>query len=116
MSSLVSQELAGRAMAYRRERPADAVRTASRRSPARVILFFVGLFAVSLFYVWSHAEVVRVTYGLSRLQNHEKALAVQNEKLQLEIATLRSPTSLSRAAAEQLKMVPPDPNQIVMVK
>jgi cell division protein FtsL len=116
MSSLASQELAGGAMTYRRERQLEqTARPAARRSPARLVLFFVALFAVSLFYVWSHAQVVRVTYTLSKLQNQEKELATQNEKLGLEIALLRSPTTLARAAAT-LQMVPPDPNQIVMVK
>jgi len=116
MSSLISQELARGSMAYRRVETAGAARPSVRRSPVRLMLFFIALFAVSLFYVWSNAQVVRATYALSKLQNRQNALETQNEKLNLEIALLRSPTSLSRAALEQLEMVPPDPGQIVMVK
>ena len=116
MSSLISQELTGNSMAIRRERREEPARVVTRRSPARMVLFFVALFAVSLFYVWSNAQVVRASIALSKLQNKEKALITHNEKLRLEIATLRSPTNLSRVATDQLKMVQPDPNQIVMVK
>jgi len=113
--ALVSEQMVGRTMAVRR-REAHRVRTSVDVNPRRLVLLFVALFGVSLFYVWSQAQVLRATYALSRLDQTQRALTVENEKLELEIATLRSPTRLAKAAAERLNMVPPSPGQVVMVE
>jgi cell division protein FtsL len=46
-------------------------------------------------------------YALGRLQAQELALERDNEKLMLEVSTLRSPARLEHLAREKLHMAPP---------
>ena len=49
-------------------------------------------------YVWSNFEGTRIGYDLSRLQQEEVRLRDLNQKLKIELATLKSPQSIENAA------------------
>ena len=49
-------------------------------------------------YVWSNFEGTQIGYDLSRLQREELRLKDLNLKLRLELATLKSPQSIEKAA------------------
>ena len=48
-------------------------------------------------YVWSNYEGTQIGYDLSRLQQKELMLKELNQKLRLELATLKSPQNLEDA-------------------
>ncbi len=82
----------------------------------RFMLLFALLFSIAIVHVWSEARFVQDSYQLSRLYKEESALRAENEKLELEIATLRAPSTLSAKAIDDLGMIPPSPDQIVMIQ
>jgi cell division protein FtsL len=65
-------------------------------------LFLIGLMLFifmgsGIGYVWSNFEGTQIGYDLSRLQQKELMLKELNQKLKLEVATLKSPQNLEEA-------------------
>lgn len=63
--------------------------------------------AVGVLHVASRVMVVRTGYRLSQLEQEARVLAREQDRLKLELATLRSPAHLEKAAREKLGMAPP---------
>jgi cell division protein FtsL len=78
-----------------------------------LILLFIG---ASLFYVWSRIQVIQVGYEISNALKEERALADANQRLRLEIATLKSYARVEKFAVEELKMAKPRPDQVVVIR
>ncbi|EFK06865.1 putative cell division protein FtsL [delta proteobacterium NaphS2] len=66
-------------------------------------------------YVWSNFERTQIGYSLSQLQRKEMRLKETNQKLKLELATLKSPQNLQRLAIQKFGLSPPKPEQIVLL-
>lgn len=62
--------------------------------------------AVGVLHVTSRIRVVNAGYRLSELENENHDLMHQNDRLKLELSTLKNPGRLEHLAREQLKMVP----------
>ncbi|MEJ2724334.1 MAG: cell division protein FtsL [Deltaproteobacteria bacterium] len=62
---------------------------------AVMLLAFMGS---GIGYVWSNFEGTQIGYDLGRLRQEELRLKALNQKLRLELATLRSPQYLEEAA------------------
>ncbi len=76
-----------------------------------------GLFAgVGILHVSSRVLVVRTGYVLSDLENDNRELVRENDRLRLELATLKSPTRLERLARNELGMTPPPPGAVLTLK
>jgi cell division protein FtsL len=71
--------------------------------------------AVGIVHVTSRVMVVDAGYRLSRLQQEGRELTQANDKLKLELATLKSPLRLEKLAREQLGMAPPSAAAVVNV-
>ncbi len=78
--------------------------------PAFLLALFAG---VGVFHVTARLMVVDSAYKLSRLEQEERRLSQENDKLELELATLKSPARLERLAREQLGMAPPPPGAVL---
>lgn len=77
----------------------------------------VALFAaVGIAHVASRTLVVTHGYELSRLDQQHAELVRERDALELELATLRSPTRLEAAARERLGLVPASSTMLVHVK
>jgi cell division protein FtsL len=68
---------------------------------------------VGIFHVWSRTRVTAVGYELGRLESEHRQLLAERDRLNLEVATLRSPGRLERFARERLGMAPPAPGAVV---
>jgi cell division protein FtsL len=77
------------------------------------LLLAAPLAAVGVFHVWSRTRVQRVGYELGRLEVEHRQLLAERDRLNLEVATLRSPGRLERFARERLGMAPPAPGAVV---
>ena len=71
------------------------------------------LAAVGVVHVTSRVLVVKVGYELSRLDQEGTVLTRENDRLKLELATMKSPSRLEAMARSQLGMGPPSPAAIV---
>jgi len=70
----------------------------------------------SLFYVWSRIQVIQLGYEISNALKEEKAISLTQQKLKLEIATLKSYARIERLATEELKMSKPKPDQVIVIR
>ena len=64
--------------------------------------------AVGILHVASRSQVVDAAYRLSSLESESRTLALANDRLKLELATLKRPARLEALARTQLGMGPPD--------
>jgi cell division protein FtsL len=71
------------------------------------------LAAVGIVHVTSRVLVVKVGYELSRLDGESTTLTRENDRLKLELATLKSPARLEGLARKDLNMAPPAAASII---
>jgi cell division protein FtsL len=71
------------------------------------------LAGVGIFHVWSRTRVQASGYELGRLESEHRQLLAERDRLNLEVASLRSPGRLERFARERLGMAPPAPGAVV---
>ena len=76
------------------------------------ILFGALFSAVGIVHVSSRVLVVRTGYQLSELEAEHRALTRENDRLKLELATLKNPSRLERIAREELGMIPASPGDV----
>lgn len=79
---------------------------------AGAVLILVFCIAAIL-HVRSRLAVVQLGYRLSQAAKEHKQLQADNRKLQVEVATLRSPRRLRKLATQQLDLREPVSQQIV---
>lgn len=100
--------------------PPQAVHPRLQPSPTRglfeAMAFAMALFLVSLFFVWTRTEVVKATYELGQLQGDLSKQIQTNDKLTLELLTLKAPDRLVSVAVQKLGMQPPGDGQVRVVK
>ena len=92
-------------------------KAASRKSNfllfALLMLFLIG---ASLFYVWSRIQVIQYGYEISHAMKNGRGLAEENNKLRLEIATLKAYARIERFATEELGMSKPKADQVIVIR
>jgi cell division protein FtsL len=71
--------------------------------------------AIGVMHVMSRVEVVDSGYRLSQLEQRSQALSLENDRLKLELATLKSPARLERVARDQLGMGAPPSSAVLTV-
>ena len=88
-----------------------------RITPRQILLIAIMLFVFmgsGIGYVWSNFEGTQIGYDVSRLQHEELKLKELNQKLRLELATLKSPQNLERAT-RRFGLRQPLPEQIIIL-
>lgn len=94
--------------------------TKQDHSKLKVLLRLIGLgmivMMLSLFYIWSRVEVVKMGYEIGGLIKHQKDLKVQGQKLKLELSVLKAPERIESLASEKLKMVWPTADKTYSLK
>ncbi len=85
------------------------------------ILFVFGLILLlsvggSLFYVWTRIQVIQIGYEISTALKENKALTEANKRMRLEVGSLKSFARIERIAVEELKMVKPRPDQVIVIR
>ncbi len=74
------------------------------------------LAAVGIVHVTSRVLVVSVGYELSKHDAAATELTRENDRLKLELATLKAPARLEQAARTRLGLKPPPASAVVHVK
>lgn len=77
------------------------------------VLLFALVAAVGILHVTSRVLVVDMGYRLSKAQSEGNALTRENDRLKLELATLKAPARLEKLAREQLGMMMPSGSAVV---
>lgn len=88
--------------------------------PFRLLLFFMLSLSLfiggSLFYVWTRIQIIQLGYEISSALKERKALEETNKRLRLEVATLKSYARIEKIALEELKMVKPKADQVIVIR
>jgi cell division protein FtsL len=71
------------------------------------VLLFTLFAGVGILHVTSRVLVVDMGYRLSKAEAEERALIRENDRLKLELATLKNPSRLEKLAREKLGMSMP---------
>ncbi len=71
---------------------------------------------LSIFHVWSRAEVIALSLGISDSARLAKEEQQENQRLRLEVASLKTPSRIERLAKGELGMALPTDQQVVVVK
>ena len=85
-----------------------------RAVPLTVVVLSVTILIVGLFYVWTRMQIVQIGYEITRLESKNKEIKNRMRELQLEIASLQSPSELE-GKARKLGLVPPAAHKVVHV-
>jgi cell division protein FtsL len=72
--------------------------------------------AVGILHVTSRVLVVDMGYRLSKAETEGRSLTRENDRLKLELATLKAPARLEKLAKEQLGMMMPPGSAVVSVQ
>ena len=87
----------------------------TRRQVVITLMMLICFMVTGIGYVWSNFERTQIGYDLSQLQKEEMRLSEINQKLKLELATLKSPQNLEHLATQKLGLSPPKPEQIILL-
>jgi len=87
----------------------------TKRNPLCVVGLVGILSLVFLFYVWGKLDLVRVGYQLDELSSKRAALQREHDRLQLDLSRLTAPNRIAWEAREKLNLLPPRPEQVVLV-
>lgn len=74
------------------------------------------LSVVGIVHVTSRVLVVSQGYALSKLDAQSTELMRENDRLKLELATLKAPAKLEAMARSQLSLSTPGPTQVIHLK
>ena len=74
------------------------------------------LIAFAFATVWLRLTVVQTTYELDQANKTLHNLKLENEKLELRVAQLRSPRRLEAIAKQKFKLSPPTPEKLVQLR
>src|SRR5271170_4475575 len=74
------------------------------------------LTAVGILHVAARTEVVDTGYTLSHLEGENRVLTLENDRLRLEIGTLKRSARLEKLAKDSLGMAPPAPGSVTVLE
>ncbi|HIC90740.1 MAG TPA: hypothetical protein EYP21_01480 [Syntrophaceae bacterium] len=77
-----------------------------------VILLVLG----SLIYAWSSLKIIHIGYKMADALKERKNLMETNERLKIELVTLKSPDRIEALAVQKLGMRTPKSGEFVIVK
>ena len=97
--------------------PRDGRKESRRPNVLGLFVIFAALIiCCSLFYVWSHIQMVNIGYEINQANRERNGLLQDQNKLKLQIATLMSPHHVEDIAKEELRLILPQASQLVIIK
>lgn len=81
----------------------------------RVFLAVAGITVVTLFFVWTRLQNIRLKRESSRLKQREQEVLLENNRLKLEWARLVSPKRLEDLGSEKFNLKRPRPEQVIVL-
>jgi len=81
-----------------------------------LMVVMVLLTLVSIFHVWSRVKVVELNLHLSAVGSQLKNEQQEQNRLKLEVASLKTPSRIEALARGELGMALPTDQQVVIVK
>jgi len=89
---------------------------AKKNGNLRLFLFVAGITIITLFFVWTRLQNIRLKIESARLKQREQETLLENNRLKLEWARLVSPKRLEQLGGEKYNLSRPRPEQVVVLK
>jgi len=86
-----------------------------QNSNLRVLLLVAGITIVTLFFVWTRLQNIRLRRESSRFKQHEQEVLLENNRLKLEWARLISPKRLEDLGKDKYNLKRPRPEQVIVL-
>jgi cell division protein FtsL len=67
------------------------------------------------FYIWFTVQCTRLKLEIGRLEKQESNLVAEKKELRIEIVRLKSPARITGIAREELGMVIPETDQVMVI-
>ncbi len=80
------------------------------------IVILVAVISELLLYTRCRVQYVRIGYEISREIDRQQHLVVLQKNLRIELARLKSPERIARIARQQLGLIMPDSDQVIMIQ
>jgi cell division protein FtsL len=97
-------------------RAEDAAREVNRNLIFVVLVVAMVFIGSSLFYVWSHHQIISLGYETSQASREEQAFLQENKQLRLELAALKAPSRIEKLAQQRLGLGTPQKEQLIIVR
>ena len=81
-----------------------------------LMVVMVLLTLVSIFHVWSRVKVIDMNLQIAEIARDIKAQEQEQNRLKLEVASLKTPARIEAVAKGELGMALPTEQQVVIVK
>ena len=81
-----------------------------------LIIVMVLLTVVSVFHVWSRVKVIDMNLKVAGISREIRELEQEQNRLRLEVASLKTPARIEALAKGELGMALPADQQVVIVK
>lgn len=81
----------------------------------RIVLALAGITVITLFFVWTRLQNIRLKRENTRLKQREQEVLLENNRLKLEWARLVSPRRLEELGAEKYNLKRPRPEQVIVL-
>ena len=87
-----------------------------KRSNLRIFILVFSATVITLFFVWTRLQNIRLKREVLRLKRQEQQVNLENGRLQLEWARLTSPKRLEEIGAQKYNLRRPRPEQVILLK
>lgn len=81
----------------------------------RVFLAYFGVIVVTLFFVWTRLQNIRIRREIARLNAQGAKVNVENSQLKLKLAQLTSPNRLEQIGMQRYNLKRPVPKQVILL-
>ena len=115
LSKMMNSRNAASGVRMANEKSKTAKFHVTRRQVIITLMMLICFMGTGIGYVWSNFERTQIGYDHSQLKKEEMRLEEINQKLKLELATLKSPQNLERLAIQKLGLGSPKPEQIILL-
>jgi len=89
---------------------------AKKNGNLRFFLAVAAITVVTLFFVWTRLQNIRLKRENTRLKQREQEVLLENNRLKLEWARLVSPKRLEELGKEKYNLKRPRPEQVIVLK
>ena len=86
-----------------------------KNSNLRIFLMVAGITVVTLFFVWTRLQNIRLKREGSRFKQREQEVLLENNRLKLEWARLISPKRLEDLGSDKYNLKRPRPEHVIVL-
>lgn len=79
------------------------------------LLGLTAVTVITLFYVWTRLQNIRLNREVKTLQAVEREVNLQNGKLRIKWAKLSAPLVLKSMGEKKFELFPPKPSQVIFI-